>query len=57
MDAVTIGGLLTQVVEPITTAVSSVWSIATGNPLMSFFVGLSILGAGIGFFTSIKHAV
>lgn len=57
MDGVTIASLLSGVVEPITEAVSSVWTIATGNPLMSFFVGLGILGAGIGFFTSIKRAV
>ena len=57
MEVTTIGTLLTQGVTVMTTAMSSVWDLVIANPLASLFVGISILGCGIGLFSSIKQAV
>ena len=40
-----------------TSAVSAVWEFAVTNPLLSAFVGLSLLGTGIGLFASLKQSV
>ncbi len=39
---------ITSGLETITSVVSSVWTIMTGNPLVMVFVAASLLGAGIG---------
>lgn len=57
MEAVTIGTLLTGAVETMTTAVGAVWEMVIANPLASLFVGISVIGCGIGLFQSIKAAV
>ena len=57
MEGTTIATLLTSAVEVMTTAVGSVWQLIISNPLASLFVGLSVIGCGIGLFSSIKQAV
>ena len=53
----TIATLLTGAVEVMTSAVGSVWDMVIANPLASLFVGISVIGCGIGLFCSIKKAV
>lgn len=40
----------------ITTVVGNVFSIITGNALLTFFCGCGVLAAGIGVFITIKGA-
>lgn len=54
-DAVTAAGLLSEATTVITTAVSSTWSIITGNPLTKLFVGAAILGVGFRFLRKAKR--
>ena len=42
--------------ETITSLVSSVWTLMTSNPLLTLFLGVSLLGVGVGVFRMIKSA-
>ena len=42
------GTTITSGVSTITTVVSDVWTLMTGNPLVMVFVGAALLGVGIG---------
>lgn len=39
---------ITSGVSTITSLISSVWTIMTGNPLVMVFVGASLLGCAVG---------
>ena len=47
--AVTIASILSTAGTAVTTAVSTAWGIISGNPVMSFWLGVSVVGAGFGF--------
>lgn len=55
-DAVTVASLLSEATTVLTSAVSSVWSIMTGNVWMQFLIGASILSIGFRFFRKAKKA-
>lgn len=57
MEGVTIATLLTDAVSVVTSAVGSVWTMATGNPLLAFGIGVSILGVGIGLFAGLRRSL
>lgn len=57
MEANTIMTFLTDAVEVVTSAVGSVWTLATSNPLIAFGVGVAILGTGIGIFSALRQNV
>lgn len=57
MEGVTIATLLSDAVTVVTSAVGSVWTMATGNPLLAFGIGVSILGVGIGLFAGLRRSL
>lgn len=57
MEGVTIATLLSDAVSVVTSAVGSVWTMATGNPLLAFGIGVSILGVGIGLFAGLRRSL
>ena len=54
--AVTVATLLSSATSTLTTGVSSVWTMMTGNPLTSLFVGAAVLSMGFAFFRKVKRA-
>ena len=54
---VSIAGLLSDAGPIITTGMDTVWDLVTANPLLTFFVGCSILSVGFRFFRKAKRAV
>lgn len=50
MDAIVSG------ISTVTSVVSQVFSAITSNPLLVFFLSVSVLGAGIGVFMRLKNA-
>lgn len=56
-ETFSIGTALTQTTEVIPDAMSAVWSLATSNPLITFFLGVSILSLGFKFFRKARRTV
>lgn len=54
-DAITAASLLSAATTTMTTAMGSVWSLITGNPLLEVFVGSSLLTMGFRFFRRAKR--
>lgn len=54
---VTIAGLLSEVGPVITTGLDTVWDLVTANPLLTFFIGCSVLSVGFRFFKKAKKSV
>lgn len=54
--AVTALTMLESATTVATQAISSVWGAITGNALLQFYVGVSILFVGVGLFRKIKRA-
>ena len=54
--AVTVASLLTDASEVIVSGVGVVWDLVTGNPLLTLFVGASIVSLGFSFFRKAKRA-
>ena len=52
----TVASLLSSATTTLTTGVSSVWTMMTGNPLTSLFVGAAVLSMGFAFFRKVKRA-
>jgi hypothetical protein len=52
MDAIIAS--ITDVVVPL---VTSIFTVITGNPLLTAFVAISLLGAGIGVFVKLRDSV
>lgn len=53
--ATTVASLLASSTADLTTAMGSVWTLITGNPLTSFSVGATILSCGFLFFKKALH--
>ena len=53
---VTLAGMLSEAGPVITNGLTQVWDIVTANPLLTFFVGTSLLGIGFRFFRKAKGA-
>lgn len=53
---VTIANLMSDAATNIGTAISSVWTIMTANPLLTLFVGATIISLGFAFFRKAKRA-
>ena len=56
-SAATAASLLTNAGTVITSALSMVWDVATSNPLLSLFVGVSILGVGFSVFRRARRTM
>lgn len=52
----TVASLLSSATTTLTTGVGSVWTMMTGNPLTSLFVGAAVLSMGFAFFRKVKRA-
>lgn len=50
----TIANLLTEATTVIPTAISSIWEMATSNPLLMFSLGVGILGVGFSIFRKVR---
>ncbi len=48
---------LSDAVTVLTSAIGSIWTLATSNPLIAFGVGVTVVGVAIGVFTSLRHAL
>jgi len=53
---VTIASLLSGAADTIVSAISTVWSVMTGNPLLTFFLGVAIVGVGFRMFRKARRA-
>lgn len=54
--AATITTMITSALEAVGSVITEVWEMITLNPLISLFVGLGIVGIGVGFFSRLKSA-
>ena len=52
----TVADMITSSGNAIGSVLQVVWKQITINPLLSLFIGFSIVGVGIAFFTALKHA-
>lgn len=52
----TVADMITNAGTSIGAVFQVVWQQITINPLLSLFIGFSIVGVGIAFFTALKHA-
>ena len=52
----TVADMITSSGTAIGSVLQVVWKQITINPLLSLFIGFSIVGVGIAFFTALKHA-
>lgn len=52
----TVADMITSSGTAIGSVLDVVWKQITINPLLSLFIGFSIVGVGIAFFTALKHA-
>lgn len=52
----TVADMITSSGNAIGSVLQVVWKQITTNPLLSLFIGFSIVGVGIAFFTALKHA-
>ena len=52
----TVADMITESGNAIGSVLQVVWKQITINPLLSLFIGFSIVGVGIAFFTALKHA-
>ena len=52
----TVSDMITNAGTSIGSVLQVVWQQITTNPLLSLFIGFSIVGVGIAFFTALKHA-
>lgn len=52
----TVSDMITNAGTSIGAVLQVVWQQITINPLLSLFIGFSIVGVGIAFFTALKHA-
>lgn len=52
----TVADMITSSGNAIGSVLQVVWQQITTNPLLSLFIGFSIVGVGIAFFTALKHA-
>lgn len=48
-EPVTVSGLLSDATPTVTTAMSSVWTLMTSNPISTFALGCAILSVGFRF--------
>lgn len=55
-DATTATGLesVLSATDTVATLMSKVWSVMTGNPLLTLFLASSILGVGLVIFNKVK---
>ncbi len=44
-------------IDILTSAIGSIWTMATANPLIAFSIGVTIVGVAIGVFTSLRRAL
>ena len=51
------GGILADAAEVVPEAVGLIWDLATANPLLTFFLGVTIIGIGVGIFQMLKEVV
>ena len=52
----TVASLLTDAGTTLTSGIGIVWNIITANPVLSLFVGASIVSLGFAFFKKAKRA-
>lgn len=53
---VTAASLLTEAGKTITSSIGIVWNIITANPILTLFVGASVVSLGFTFFRKAKRA-
>ena len=51
----TIASLITSASDALKTGISTVWTLMTANPLISLFVGASVISLGFAFFRKAKR--
>ena len=54
--SVTAASLLTEAGTVITSSIGIVWKVITANPVLTLFVGASIVSLGFAFFRKAKRA-
>ena len=54
--SVTAASLLTEAGTVITSSIGIVWNVITANPVLTLFVGASIVSLGFAFFRKAKRA-
>ncbi len=52
--AVTTAGMLTEAGEFLSSGIGVVWDLMTANPILTLFIGASLVTLAIGFFKKIK---
>lgn len=55
-EVVTLATMLSSATSVMTSAVGSTWDMISGNSLLQFFVGTSVLGIGVSFVRRLKRA-
>ena len=56
VTAAGVSDMITSAGTAIGSGINVLWQQITTNPLLSLFIGFSIIGVAIAFFTSLKHA-
>lgn len=51
----TIASLITSASDALKTGINTVWTLMTANPLISLFVGASVISLGFAFFRKAKR--
>lgn len=51
-----VSDMISSAGSAIGSGINVLWEQITTNPLLSLFIGFSIIGVAIAFFTSLKHA-
>ena len=51
----TIASLITSASDALKTGISTVWTLMTANPLISLFLGASVISLGFAFFRKAKR--
>ena len=54
--AATIDTMITTAIGAVGNVIEGIWEQITVNPLLALFIGFSVVGIGIGFFSRLKSA-
>ena len=54
-ETVTVASLLSGAADTCVSAMGTVWSVMTGNPLLTFFLGVSIVSIGFAMFRKARR--
>lgn len=56
MEGGTVGMTVSGVLENVTTVITTVVSCVTSNPVIAVFIGMGVVGGGVGLFRKLMRA-